>query len=237
MLESDNTRTFTSIIGISYYFAIRLIYDTNDFYTYMFNTFGNLITSLYQSEYDPRMKFTIPQYTKAYIDFGDGNKMEFDPTKSATYKVYNTVRYYKIDLLYKEAIVPDITRYCACIDATWFNNSNNDGITVGSQTFTADMSLIFTLDKWSEFIANNKNFYAQGNFNTMMKINKGIVSGAAGAAGMNIGRSAASIANIYADTLQLALSVKGVDERIDKFLDERVEKCKKEVKNGGDKQW
>ena len=41
----------------------------------------------------------------------------------------------------------------------------------------------------------------------------------------------------YADTLQLALSVKGEDARIDKYLEERVEKCKREVKNGGDKQW
>jgi len=41
----------------------------------------------------------------------------------------------------------------------------------------------------------------------------------------------------YADTLQLALSVKGVDERIDKYLEERVAKCKKEIKSGGDRQW
>ena len=41
----------------------------------------------------------------------------------------------------------------------------------------------------------------------------------------------------YADTLQLALSVKGRDPKIDKFLDERVRKTKLEMESGGDKQW
>lgn len=41
----------------------------------------------------------------------------------------------------------------------------------------------------------------------------------------------------YADTLQLALSVKGKDPKIDKILDERVKKTKHEMENGGDKQW
>lgn len=41
----------------------------------------------------------------------------------------------------------------------------------------------------------------------------------------------------YADTLQLALSVKGKDPRIDKILEDRVRKTKQEMLNGGDKQW
>lgn len=41
----------------------------------------------------------------------------------------------------------------------------------------------------------------------------------------------------YADTLQLALSVKGKDPRIDKILENRVKKTKQEMNNGGDKQW
>lgn len=41
----------------------------------------------------------------------------------------------------------------------------------------------------------------------------------------------------YADTLQLALSVKGKDSRIDKILEDRVRKTKQEMNNGGDKQW
>ena len=41
----------------------------------------------------------------------------------------------------------------------------------------------------------------------------------------------------YADTLQLALSVKGQDHKIDKILDERVKKTKREMETGGDKQW
>ena len=41
----------------------------------------------------------------------------------------------------------------------------------------------------------------------------------------------------YADTLQLALSVKGKDPRIDKILDERVRMCKREIEEGKDRQW
>ena len=41
----------------------------------------------------------------------------------------------------------------------------------------------------------------------------------------------------YADTMQLALSVKGKDPKIDRFMDERVRKTKLEMESGGDKQW
>ena len=41
----------------------------------------------------------------------------------------------------------------------------------------------------------------------------------------------------YADTLQLALSVKGMDPRIDEIMDERVRKTKLEVERNRDRQW
>lgn len=41
----------------------------------------------------------------------------------------------------------------------------------------------------------------------------------------------------YADTLQLALSVKGQDKKIDKIMDEAVRLCKKEMEEGKDRQW
>ena len=41
----------------------------------------------------------------------------------------------------------------------------------------------------------------------------------------------------YADTLQLQLSVKGIDPEIDKYLEERVRDTKREMDMGGDKQW
>ena len=41
----------------------------------------------------------------------------------------------------------------------------------------------------------------------------------------------------YADTLQLALSVKGKDKKIDEILQERLIKCKNEMLNNGDKQY
>ncbi len=41
----------------------------------------------------------------------------------------------------------------------------------------------------------------------------------------------------YADTLQLYLSEKGKDEKIDKLLLDRVNKCRKEILDGNDRQW
>lgn len=41
----------------------------------------------------------------------------------------------------------------------------------------------------------------------------------------------------YADTIQLALSVKGKDPKIDKILDERLKLCKREFESGNDRQW
>ena len=41
----------------------------------------------------------------------------------------------------------------------------------------------------------------------------------------------------YADTKQLALSVKGQDAQIDRFLTERLRMCKQEIEEGKDRQW
>ena len=41
----------------------------------------------------------------------------------------------------------------------------------------------------------------------------------------------------YADTKQLLLSVKGKDEKIDKYLQERLKLCEKELRDGNDRQW
>lgn len=41
----------------------------------------------------------------------------------------------------------------------------------------------------------------------------------------------------YADTKQLALSVKGKDKKIDEYLEERLRLCKQEIDMGSDRQW
>lgn len=41
----------------------------------------------------------------------------------------------------------------------------------------------------------------------------------------------------YADALQFALSVKGQDPKIDELMEERLKKTKKEIDEGGDRQW
>ena len=41
----------------------------------------------------------------------------------------------------------------------------------------------------------------------------------------------------YADTLELYLKVKGMDPKIDNYLKKKVEETKKEMLEGGDRQW
>ena len=41
----------------------------------------------------------------------------------------------------------------------------------------------------------------------------------------------------YADTLQLALSIKGKDNKIDRFMEDRVRMTKQEMESGNDRQW
>ena len=41
----------------------------------------------------------------------------------------------------------------------------------------------------------------------------------------------------YADTKELTLSVKGMDRRIDSFLENRLRLCEQELRSGGDRQW
>lgn len=229
LYETDGVTACTSVVNSNDNYGLRFIIDTNAPYTFSHSFTPDAIHgSNPVNAKDPAAKLSSSQYTKAYIDFGDGNKMELDFARS-----YERVDHTKITYKYKEAITPDITRYSVCIDTEYYKGVNvldvNGGIEVNNQTFTADMTLIFTIDQWAAFLANNKNFYAQGNFNTMMKINKGIVSGAAGAAGMNIGRSVASIANIYADTLQYAQNreyqVDNLKDSVDRVINQNGSAC------------
>lgn len=41
----------------------------------------------------------------------------------------------------------------------------------------------------------------------------------------------------YADTLQFALSIKGKDPKVDRYLEERIRMTKQEIDSGGDHQW
>ena len=41
----------------------------------------------------------------------------------------------------------------------------------------------------------------------------------------------------YADTMQFALSIKGQDQKIDRFMEERLRMTKQEIDMGGDRQW
>ena len=220
--EYNSVLTYTSVINVGGYYTIRFIKDTMDAYTYEYSPTQAGIAPFASDYYDPVGKLAAAQYTKCYLDFGDGNKLELDYAKINS-------NYAKIAFKYKEAIVPDITRYSICVDSKWYKGDDNDGIEVNNQTFTADMSLIYTLDQWSSFLANNKNFYAQGNFNTMMKINKGVVGGAIASGQMNYLKAASSIANIYADTLQFVKNrdyqVDNLKESVDRVINQNGNAC------------
>ena len=194
LAEYGSAMYATSIVKFSAQYGLRFLCDTNQAYNYWIYYD---ITSLYNpaNEFDPLGKLASSQYTKTYIDFGDGNKMELDLAR-----LYNT-GYTAIQLEYKEAIVPDITRYSVCINSPSYN-AGSHGIEVNNQTFTADMSMIFALDQWAEFLANNKNFYAQGNFNSMMKFNKQTVSALNQGAGRNLLGGLSTLANATADFYQ-----------------------------------
>lgn len=197
----DNNLAILAIKGVGSYNCLRFIYDTMESYLFTFNLPRSTYMFTSDNYYDPSTKLATSQYQKMYIDFGDGNKMEFDYLKAFDDALSGNPDTVKIE--YREAIVPDITRYSVCIRSTWFNAGGN-GIKYNNQTFTADMSMIFVLDQWSEFIANNKNFYAQGNFNAQMQFAKTSAGAIGQAASGNFLGAVSSIANVTADTFAFA---------------------------------
>lgn len=184
----------TALFKVGAYYGIRFIVDTNLPYAFRVNVDASLMSNG-SSVYDPAHKITTAQFMPAYIDFGDGNKMEIDLTKARR----DAANY--ITLYYKEPITPDITRYSVCLDNdNWYSGDNSNGITYSPQTFTSDMSMIFTLDQWASYLANNKNFYAQGNFNTLMSYGKSSLSAVRAAGQLNYFKAAENIGNSILDT-------------------------------------
>ena len=215
-----------AIVRIGTYHGIRIINDSNQEYEYQFSPATYDVSPLQATnEYDPKTKMHIAQYEKCYIDFGDGNKMEFDLTQA----IERGYQYNNITMYYKEAIVPDITRYSATFNAFKYTGGIANGARYANETFTSDMSLIFTIDQWSEFLANNKNFYAQGNFNTMMKLNKGVVGGAIAAGQMNYLKAGSSLVSMYADTLQFVknreFQVDNMRASVDRIINQNGNAC------------
>ena len=219
LYEPDTTSSYNGIVRTKdTYNVIRFLVDTNSYYEFT-NYIPYTDFNMPSSEYDPTGKLQAAQYTKAYIDFGDGNKMEFELDKA---RVALSDEY--ITYKYKEAIVPDITRYTVCLTSSYFDGVSGDGIDVNGQTFTADMSLIYTLDQWASFLANNKNFYAQGNFNATMNFNKQALSGIGAAGALNYLKVGATMANMYADALSFKTNreyqVDNLKESVDRVVNQ-----------------
>lgn len=218
----------TGAVRIGAYYGLRVINDCMQNYEYLYHwSAANVVAGA--SECDPSTKMMTAQYTKMYVDFGDGNKMEFDYNKAMWKNISGQTIQRQIVLLYKEAITPDVSRYSASFHSKWYDGDNDDSMQFANETFTSDTTLIFTLDQWSEFLANNKNFYAQGNFNTMMKLNKEVVSGVGSMVRMDYFGGAKSLLNMYTDTLQFVknreFQVDNIKSSVDRVINQNGNAC------------
>lgn len=163
----------TALFKSGSYVGMRFVCDTNDYYTYRSNVQDLINASSVDLPYSPELKLKTAQFMPTYVDMGDGNKIELDLTKA-----YSLSDIY-LFMYYREPITPDITRYTIAFgNSAWYNGTNNDANKYSNMSFTADMSMIFTLDQWAQYLANNKNFYEQGKFNTLISLSKNYLGGA-----------------------------------------------------------
>lgn len=164
----------TALFKSGAYVGMRFVCDTNDYYTYQTNVQDLInVVSTPNKNYSPETKLKTAQFMPTYVDMGDGNKIEVDLTKA--YSLSDNYMF----MYYREPITPDITRYTVAFgNSAWYNGTNNDANKYSNMSFTADMSMIFTLDQWAQYLANNKNFYEQGKFNTLIATSKNYLGGA-----------------------------------------------------------
>lgn len=163
----------TALFKSGNYVGMRFVCDTNDYYTYRTNVQDLINATSVDLPYSPELKLKTAQFMPTYVDMGDGNKIELDLTKA-----YSLSDIY-LFMYYREPITPDITRYTIAFgNSAWYNGTNNDANKYSNMSFTADMSMIFTLDQWAQYLANNKNFYEQGKFNTLISLSKNYLGGA-----------------------------------------------------------
>ena len=107
--------------------------------------------------FNPKMLNT--NYTNITIASSDGNNFEYDALKIGTNK---------LKFLYSEPLVPDVTKYYLRIKSPTGlyieeTNQNYTGL-VGS----VDNSIPVTNDQYSQYIANNKNFWLQSTGNNIL---------------------------------------------------------------------
>ena len=95
----------------------------------------------------------------------------------------NALNNKKLTILYNETLNSEITKYYARVKETGLyikETENNFTGLIGN----VDNSIVYTNDKYQEFIANNKNFWMQASFNSLSNIGKGIVAGAISGGGI-----------------------------------------------------
>jgi hypothetical protein len=119
-------------------------------------------------------KMLASPFKSIVIKSSDGNKFELDLQKIGK----NTMRF-----LYNEAIQPEVSKYYIRLKAPSGlyienNNKNYNGLVA-----SVDNSLAIANDQYSNFIANNKNYWLQSSFQIGENLFKGIM-GTAFSAGM-----------------------------------------------------
>lgn len=142
----------------------------NDDIKFTFNK-SDLINGERNKIYNP--KLLTEDFITLNITSGDGS----------TYKYpINALNNNKLTILYNETLTPEVTKYFARVKTTGLfikeTEENYTGL-IGN----VDNSLLYTNDKYQEFLANNKNFWLQSTFNSLSNIGRGAIAGAISGAG------------------------------------------------------
>lgn len=146
-----------------------LEFTTNDNFTFNKN---EIIGANRDIKFNPKMLAT--PFKNITIKSYDGNKIDLDLQKIGN----NKMRF-----LYNESIQPEVTKYYLRLKAPSGlyiedNNKNYNGLVA-----SVDNSLAVANDQYSNFIANNKNYWLQSSFQIGENIFKGLM-GTAFSAGM-----------------------------------------------------
>lgn len=132
---------------------------------------SDLINGERNKIYNP--KLLTEDFITLNITSGDGSTFKYP---------INALNNNKLTILYNETLTPEVTKYFARVKTTGLfikeTEENYTGL-IGN----VDNSLLYTNDRYQEFLANNKNFWLQSTFNSLSNIGRGAIAGAISGAG------------------------------------------------------
>ena len=155
---------------------------------------SEIIGELRNKKFNP--KLLNEDFISLNLTSSDGTTFEYP---------INALNNNNLTILYNETLNSEITKYYARVKETGIyikETENNYTGLIGN----VDNSIVYTNDKYQEFIANNKNFWLQASFNSLSSIGKGIVAGAisgGGIPGAIIGGTLGAVENIANKSINL----------------------------------